>query len=132
MHRLAIAAICAVTLAVTTAYAEAAPPDLSGTYRCVGTSDQGTKYTGQVQIKKVRKGYQITWVVGKTKYSGIGFVDEDRFSVAWTVKTPNGTAIGVVLYKIKENGSLEGKWTDPSLNGVYDETLVPIREERVI
>lgn len=132
MYRLAVTLTCVVTLFASAAYADQAGRDLSGRYQCVGVSDQGGKYTGEVVIKKVNKGYQITWVVNKTKYSGIGFVDEDRFSVAWTVKTPNGVAIGVVSYKIKENGTLQGKWTDPSLKGIYDETLVPIIENRLI
>lgn len=126
MVRLAVALLCVVTLFASASYADQAEVDLSGRYRCVGTSDQGGKYTGEVLIKKVNKGYQINWVVNKTKYSGIGFIDEDRFSVAWTVKTPNGVAIGVVSYKIKKDGSLVGKWTDPSLKGIYDETLIPI------
>lgn len=132
MMRLSVALICVVTLLASSVYAEKGERDLSGRYQCVGTSDQGGKYTGEVIIKKVNKGYTIDWVVGKTKYSGIGFVDEDRFSVAWTVKTPNGVAIGVVSYKIKENGTLQGKWTDPSLKGIYDEVLVPIIENRLI
>jgi len=132
MVRLIVALACVVTLFTSVSYAEPAQRDLSGKYRCVGTSDQGGKYAGQVTIKKVNQGYQITWVVGKTKYSGIGFVDEDRLSVAWTVKTPQGVAIGVVSYKIQDNGILKGKWTDPSLKGIYDETLVPIAEDRII
>ncbi|PQO37014.1 hypothetical protein C5Y96_07595 [Blastopirellula marina] len=132
MMRLAVALVCFVTLFTSSAYAEKAERDLSGRYQCVGTSDQGGKYTGEVVIKKVNQGYKIDWIVGKTKYSGIGFVDEDRFSVAWTVQTPNGVAIGVVSYKIKENGTLQGKWTDPSLRGIYDETLVPVFENQLI
>ncbi|QDU73210.1 hypothetical protein Pan97_01770 [Bremerella volcania] len=132
MVRLAVALACVVTLLGSNAYAEAAPPDLAGKYQCVGTSDAGGKYVGEVIVQKVNKGYRITWVVGKTKYDGIGFVDEDRLSVAWTLNTPKGVAIGVVSYKIKENGTLVGKWTDPSLKGIYDETLVPIVENRLI
>ncbi|MBA2113364.1 hypothetical protein [Bremerella alba] len=132
MVRLVASLACVVTLFASAAYAENAPADLSGKYHCEGTSDQGAKYTGEVVIKKFNKGYQLTWVVNKTKYSGMGFVDEDRLNVAWAVKSPNGVAIGVVSYKIKENGRLQGKWTDPSLKGIYDEVLVPIVENRLI
>lgn len=128
MVRLAVALLVAVTLltnAAYAAYADQAERDLSGQYRCIGTS-QGAQYTGNVVIRKVNKGYKIDWVVGDTKYSGIGFVEEDRFAVAWTVRTPKGVAIGVVSYKINKDGSLKGKWTDPALQGIYDETLIPI------
>lgn len=131
MYRLSVALVFVVTLFASATYADQAELDLSGRYRCIGTSDQGAQYTGEVLIKKVNKGYKIDWVVGKTKYSGIGFVDEDRLSVAWMVKTPNGVAIGVVSYKIKKDGSLAGKWTDPSLRGIYDETLIPIHDNLI-
>lgn len=131
MFRLPVALLCAVTLLAGAAYADEAERDLSGRYRCVGTSDAGGKYVGDVLIKKVNKGYRIDWVVGKTKYSGIGFVDEGRFAVAWTINTPNGVAIGVVSYKIKKDGSLVGKWTDPALKGIYDETLIPIHDNLI-
>jgi len=132
MIRLAFVLTCVLTLLASSAYANQAPPDLSGKYSCVGTSDQGGKYTGEVEIKKVNKGYEITWIVGKTKYAGIGFVDDGRLSVAWAMKTPQGVAIGVVVYKIQNNGRLEGKWTDPALRGIYDETLIPIRKNQLI
>ncbi len=126
MVRFAVALFCALTLLSSAAYTQQVERDLSGQYRCVGTSDQGAQYSGNVVIKKVNKGYKIDWAVGDDKYSGIGFVDEDRFAVAWTVRTPRGVAIGVVSYKINKDGSLKGKWTDPSLKGIYDETLIPI------
>ncbi|MEW4565309.1 hypothetical protein AB1K70_22480 [Bremerella sp. JC770] len=132
MVRLVVALACVVTLFASVSYADPAERDLSGKYQCTGTSNQGGKYVGQVTIKKRNQGYQITWIVDKTTYSGIGFVDEDRLNVAWTLKTPQGVAIGVISYKIQDNGTLEGKWTDPSLKGIYDETLVPIDEDRFI
>ncbi|MEW4455302.1 hypothetical protein AB1L30_21715 [Bremerella sp. JC817] len=132
MCRFSLAVLCSLILLLATSTADAAPADLSGMYRCQGTSDQGTPYSGVVEIKQVRKGYQLTWTVDKTKYAGIGFIHDGYLSVAWTVKTVNGTAIGVLLYKVKEDGTLEGKWTDPSLNGVYDETLTPIKGDRTI
>ena len=131
MLRYSLAAMVVLSLLVSSAWAKEAA-DLSGQYQCKGTSDQGAAYSGIVEIKKVRQGYQLTWVVGKTKYSGIGFVHDGHMSVAWTVKTPQGTAIGVVQYKLQKNGVLEGKWVDPGLNGIYDEVLVPIEKDRLI
>ena len=132
MHRSLCTAACFLILALLTTSLSAAEPDLTGIYNCVGTSDQGGKYVGTVEIQKVRQGYKIAWVVNKTKYDGIGFVDGKDFSVAWLLKTPQGAAIGVVHYKIQDDGSLDGKWTDPGLNGVYDETLTPRRDPREV
>lgn len=132
MHHSLGATLCIFVFAFLTTSLVAAEPDLTGIYDCVGTSDQGGKYVGTVEIKKVRQGYKISWVVNKTKYDGIGFVDGQDFSVAWLLKTPQGAAIGVVHYKIKDDGSLDGKWTDPGLNGVYDERLTPRREPREV
>jgi len=131
MFRLAIALTCVVTLLASSAYANQDERDLSGKYRCVGTTENGAKYTGEVVIKKVNKGYKIEWVVKNRKYTGIGFVDEDRLSVAWTVNTPNGVVLGVIAFKIKKDGSLVGKWIDPSLKEIYDETLIPIHDNLI-
>lgn len=113
--------------------AVAAERDLTGVYDCVGTTDGGRQYRGEVTIKQTRQGYQVSWKVGQTEYRGIGFVDEGRLNVAWAMTTPQGAVvIGVVVYKIGEEGILNGKWIDPGLKAVYTETLRPQLDARTV
>ena len=122
----------AFTLLLSAGFAVAAEPDLSGSYVCVGTTAGGKQYTGEVEIKKVRQGYQVVWQVAGAKYAGVGFVDEGRLNVAWATRQNNVIVTGVIVYEIQKNGEMHGKWVDAGLGAVNTEKLTPKREDNVI
>lgn len=132
MCRTLIYTTVAFTLLLSAGFAVAAEPDLSGSYACVGTTAEGKQYIGDVEIKKVRQGYQIAWQVAGAKYGGVGFIDEGRLNVAWATRQNNVIVTGVIVYEIQKNGELHGKWVDAGLGGIYTEKLTPKREDNVI
>jgi hypothetical protein len=78
-----------------------------GDYTAEGTAGGGTqKYKGTVRIKKKGETYLIQWRIGPSVYSGIGFVDGDRFCVSCVM----GGQPCVVVYKIEKDKTLRGRW----------------------
>lgn len=132
MSRPNVPPIAVFLLFLCAGYAVAAEPNLVGSYDCLGTTAGGKQYTGDVEIKKVRQGYQVHWEVAGAKYSGVGFIDEGRLNVAWATRQNNVIITGVVIYTIQKNGQLHGKWIDAGLGAVYTEKLTPKRDDRVI
>ena len=77
-----------------------------GAYRAEGTVD-GQIYQGRVNIQRRGDTYVVVWVIGKDTYAGIGIVDGDTLSVSCIMQ---GQPC-VVVYKIKPDGVLEGRWS---------------------
>ena len=125
MCRTLIYIMIAFALLLSAGLAVAAEPDLAGSYACVGTTTGGKQYAGDVEIKKVRQGYQVAWQVAGAKYGGVGFIDEGRLNVAWATRQNNVIVTGVIVYEIQKNGELHGKWIDAGLGGIYSEKLRP-------
>jgi hypothetical protein len=106
---------------------QAAGMDLSGKYAVSGVNPQGDEYRGAAEIEKVGDIYRITWLIGKEEHHGVGLVQGDVLSVAWVI-VAGGSDAGVVAYKIKKNGTLDGKWiNDYEKGGVLPETLTPLK-----
>jgi hypothetical protein len=68
----------------------------------------GVPYDGTVQITRKRGRYEVNWKSSASNYSGIGLADGNKLCVAW-----GSRGVGVVVYKIGENGTLKGRWWDP-------------------
>ncbi|NQU78595.1 fibronectin-binding protein [Candidatus Woesearchaeota archaeon] len=90
--------------------------DLEGDYFVKGTNQIGLSYTGTLEITKKDNSYKVAWDLGEEKYTGIGILEGNVFTVDWGQEHP-------VIYNIQENGTLEGTWA----NGVGTETLVPFK-----
>ena len=121
------AVMIATALLVAAPSAAFAAPDLSGKYAVVGTNPQGDEYHGVAAIKKVGDIYRVAWAIGSEEHHGVGVVQGDVLSVAWVV-VAGGSDAGVVAYKIKRDGTLEGKWiNDYEKGGVLPETLTPLK-----
>ena len=111
-------AVAAFLLAVPVA---ASAQDIGGSYRVNGTNFDGSPYTGTAQIVVTSKNTcRITWDTGSTA-SGICMRNGSSFSAAYVM----GKAIGLVIYRINSDGSLEGLWTVADQDGVGTEVLTP-------
>ena len=79
--------------------------ELLGKFHCQGVDTTGTAYSGTATIVREKNCYRVTWVLGGTKYVGVGVKTGDVFSVAYY-----GRMSGVIAYRITP-GELKGKWT---------------------
>lgn len=117
----------ALVLLVSASSQAAADMDLSGKYAVSGVNPQGKEYRGAAEIEKVGDIYRVLWVIGKEEHHGVGLVQGDVLSVAWVI-VAGGSDAGVAAYKIKKNGTLDGKWiNDYEKGGVLPETLTPLK-----
>ena len=89
--------------------ASAAETDIAGTYAATGmNAGGGDAYKADLTITKRDDVHQFTWQSGPNKYDGVGVRTDDSIAVAFTEGT-DGKGCGVVLYKIGDDGSLNGK-----------------------
>ena len=95
--------------------------DVGGTYSVSGTNPDGSKYSGTAEITVTSKNTcRIRWDTGTTS-DGICMRNENAFSASYVL----GNDIGLVIYEIMDDGSLQGLWTIADHDGVGTETLVP-------
>jgi hypothetical protein len=87
-----------------------------------GTNFSGSPYSGKATITiDSDTTCEIVWQTGSTTSNGICMRDSDSFAAAYRM----GDAVGLVIYKIKDDGSLEGVWTIAGKSGAGTETLTP-------
>ena len=116
MKRLAIL----VSLMVS-AYGVAAQ-DLGGHYLVKGTNLDGSIYEGEAQITPTSKfTCEIEWKTGGSSSSGICMRDGNAFTAGSEL---NGK-VGLVIYLIQNDGTLDGTWTVAGVNAVGTEILTP-------
>lgn len=102
----------------------AAALDLGGRYRVIGKDFDGSTYTGRAEIIVTSKTTcRINWYIGRSIWRGICMRNGRAFSAGYAL----GKAIGLAIYEIKDDGTLEGLWTLADKNGVGQERLVPER-----
>lgn len=98
--------------------------ELGGRYQVAGKNFNGSTYSGTAEIVVTsRNTCRISWVTGGTTSQGICMRNGPAFSAAYRM----GQAVGLVIYEIKPNGSLEGLWTIADKTGVGSEMLTPMR-----
>jgi hypothetical protein len=111
-----VVAACLIAVPVA-----ASAQDVGGRYRVSGTNFDGSPYSGTAEIIVTSKNTcRITWDTGSTA-SGICMRNDTSFSAAYVM----GKAIGLVIYRINADGSLEGLWTVADQDGVGTEVLTP-------
>lgn len=99
----------------------AAAQDIGGTYRVDGTNFDGSAYGGTAKITVTSKNTcRISWNTGSTA-TGICMRNGSSFSAAYVM----GDAMGLVIYRLNSDGSLEGLWTIADEDGVGTEVLTP-------
>jgi hypothetical protein len=119
MFRIFGSALIAATLALPAM----AQTNIGGRYRVEGTNLNGTSYSGEAQITLTSETTcEIEWVTGSTTSVGICMRNDDSFSAAYRM----GDVIGLVIYKVMADGSMQGLWTIAGNNGAGTEVLTPM------
>ena len=112
--------LTAVLLAAFTV--AAAADDFGGTYAVDGTNLDGSAYSGEATITIASDTTcVIEWTTGSTAASGICMRYGDAFAAGYEM---NG-AVGLVIYRIMDDGSLDGVWTITGQTGSGTEVLTP-------
>ncbi|MGV8938289.1 MAG: hypothetical protein ACOH2J_14295 [Allorhizobium sp.] len=109
-----------VAFALTLTASAVAQTVNAGKYTVEGTNLDGSSYSGTAEITLASQTTcVIEWKTGNTTSSGICMLHEDAFAAAYVL----GDAIGLVVYKVTGDGTLEGAWTITGKDGSGTETL---------
>ena len=93
-----------------------------GTYDVQGTNLDGSAYSGTAEVKLLSDTTcSITWTTGSTTSDGVCMMLDGVLGVAYS----DGKSVGVTMYKINDDGSLDGAWTVAGKNGSGTERMTP-------
>ncbi|MCY0146653.1 hypothetical protein OEG84_02700 [Hoeflea sp. G2-23] len=96
---------------------------IGGSYQVEGTNLDGSSYSGTAQIDVTSATTcRIAWDTG-TSSSGICMVNQNAFAAAYVFESG---AVGLVVYELMQDGTLDGVWTIADTAGAGTETLTPI------
>lgn len=99
-----------------------AAQSIGGTYAVAGTNFDGSPYDGEATITLTSETTcTIHWETGGSSSDGICMRNDDAFSAGYVMDKD----IGLVVYKVKEDGSLHGLWTIAGKEGNGTEVLTP-------
>lgn len=118
------------TLLVGGSFCWAGDPEtakITGTYTARGEDINGQKYTATVEIEEEGEAYRVTWHYRDgAEFVGVGVRTGKQLSVSWAGQLGSKVMVGVMVYEVKKNGSMDGKWTILGAKGrVRTETLAP-------
>ncbi len=104
--------------------ASAAAGTVGGLYQVQGTNPDGSLYSGKAEITPTSQTTcRIVWHTGNSNSSGICMQSGSSFAAGYAT----GETVGLLIYEIQPDGSLEGNWTIADENGVGQERLIPQR-----
>ena len=104
--------------------ASAAEGDVGGSYDVLGKNPDGSEYKGTAVIQVTTENTcRITWQTGSSTSSGICMRNGNAFAAGYQL----GTAVGLIIYELKDDGSMVGIWTIADQAGVGSEVLTPQR-----
>jgi len=93
-----------------------------GAYNVEGTNLDGSAYKGTAEVKLLSDTTcQITWTTGSTSSVGLCMLMDGVVGVAYR----EGDNVGVTMYHLNDDGSLDGTWTVAGQNGNGTEKLTP-------
>lgn len=100
----------------------AAAQSIGGTYTVAGTNFDGSTYGGEATVTLTSETTcTIHWETGGSSSDGICMRNDDAFSAGYVM----GKTVGLVVYKVQEDGSLHGLWTIAGKDGNGTEILTP-------
>lgn len=118
MKRLLVAAALAAGLAAPAQ----AQSSIGGEYTVEGTNHDGSTYKGTATITLTSDTTcVIEWATGSSTSKGICSRNDDAFAAAYVL----GDSTGLVIYKVQEDGTLDGLWTLAGEGGNGTEVLTP-------
>ena len=97
-----------------------------GTYALEGYNSlsAAVSYTGTIDVVKDGDVYKLEWNIGEQKQTGVAILDGDILSVGYMDTTAGEIRdMGVVSYRIIDEGKLEGTWCSISGNRTGKEIL---------
>jgi hypothetical protein len=99
--------------------------NIGGTYTVAGTTGNGAAYRGQARIELTSDTTcRITWRTGENEVSeGICMRNRNAFSAAYRYQN----LVGLVIYQVMPDGTLNGIWTIAGQPGSGTEVLTPAR-----
>ena len=113
--------ILSACLASLTAF-PAAAQSIGGSYTVDGANLDGSSYTGNAAITLTSETTcEIVWETGGTTSNGICSRNGDAFAAAYVL----GEAVGLVIYEVQSDGTLDGLWTIAGKEGTGTEVLTP-------
>ncbi|MBC7280390.1 hypothetical protein [Hoeflea sp.] len=112
-----------ICLAATLGMASVAQADVAaGTYTVEGTNLDGSSYGGTARIEPSSDTTcHIHWSTG-SESTGICMLYGNAFAAGYVFETGG---VGLVVYEVMDDGSLEGVWTIDGLSGAGTEILTP-------
>jgi hypothetical protein len=94
-----------------------------GLYTVEGTNLNGSPYGGTAEVSLLSETTcQIHWITGGTESWGHCMKVGDYVSAGYIM---GENTIGVIMYMLQEDGSLDGYWTISGQNGSGTERLMP-------
>jgi hypothetical protein len=104
--------------------------DIAGKYDGKGTDITGAAYATTVTIDEEGDAFRVGWNSMGQKYVGVGIRSGKVLSVGWLGQAgPNTVQLGVMVYEVQKDGSLEGQWTMLGAKGkVRTESLTRVKE----
>ncbi|MCB8839748.1 hypothetical protein [Aurantimonas sp. VKM B-3413] len=121
MKRFAWLTLAAALVSVSPAAAQT----VGGRYQVSGTNLDGSEYEGTATITVTSDTTcRIHWETGSTTSDGICMLSEDRFAAAYSF---NPEEVGLVVYRVKPDGTLDGVWTVADTKGAGKEVLTPAK-----
>ena len=104
--------------------APAAAQSVGGRYVAKGTNFDGSPYSGTAEISVTSQTTcRITWRTGGTTSQGICMRNTSSFTAAYKL----GNSVGLIIYNIGADGTLDGVWTIADKNGAGTEVLTPVK-----
>ncbi|MDF1607350.1 hypothetical protein PZ897_04075 [Hoeflea sp. YIM 152468] len=95
---------------------------VTGTYTVEGTNLDGSRYGGTARIElSSETTCHIHWSTG-SESDGICMLYDNAFAAGYVFETGG---VGLVVYQVMEDGTLEGAWTIDGQSGSGTETLTP-------
>lgn len=120
MHRFGLTGLALLLGLATSVGAQ----EIGGMYQVEGTNLDGSRYSGTARIDITSSTTcRIHWDTG-TSSSGICMINQNAFAAAYAFE--NGT-IGLVVYELIRDGTLDGVWTIADTAGAGTETLTPLQ-----
>jgi hypothetical protein len=96
--------------------------EIGGSYRVEGTNLDGSAYGGNAEITLTSDfTCEITWQTGGSTSSGICMRDGNAFTAGYELDG----SVGLVIYMVQPDGTLDGRWTVAGVNAVGTEILIP-------
>ena len=85
---------------------EYASSTTAGPYDVAGRNPDGGRYSGTLKVYTVGPVYSLEWLIGKSRYVGLGVRQGGVLGVAY-----GSDSCGVAVYTVSDEGTLNGDWT---------------------